>query len=1232
MAVTPTGKGYWLVGSDGTLHPHGDAETVGTSTGPPYANPIKGIVANPLGGYYLYTAHGNAYNSTDATWYGSNTTVTNIVGMAVTPTGKGYWLVGSDGTRYPHGDAETVGTASPPPYANPIKGIVANPLGGYYLYTAHGNVYNSTDATWYGSDTTQTNITGMAVTHTGKGYWLIGSDGTRHPHGDATTIGTSTGPPYAHPITGVAATTVTVTGTPTPTTTTGYDLDHRPKTVTDAAGNHTSTDYDLDGLTVHSTEANGNTTIYSYDPNGQRTQQQVPHVQNGATISYDTTQYTYDQAGNPTSVISPRGIASGITGAYTTRTSYDEDNRKKAVFGAYNPNDPVYNTAPETDYTYDFAGRLTQVTAPPSGGQTIRPVTTYEYLDNGWTKTSTDPYGITTSYEYNQLGEQTARTLTSAGGDASRTQQWSYYLDGTLQNVTDHGVPVGLNVELVDNSDRQNTSASPASSWLASTAAPGYYGYNYHTDATGSGSFTWNLTIPADGTYQVYVQYPAVTGAATTATYTLTHAGATDTKTIDQTTNTGKWVSLGSYSFTQAAAAKISLAANSSGTAVADAVKIVRDYSADPQPAPNSFTYSYDANGQTTGIADASPGALFDAYAYSYDQAGRLTQLQEKLSGTVRHTTGYGYNPNGQPTSMTHDAEQASYGYDVRNLLATVTNKLSSADTDPHTTSYTYKPGGQINTQTKGNGNVVTFGYNLDNTIATQTEKTSGGSLIASHTYTYDPNNNPIQDVSSVQNADNHAVMVTNTATDTYTPADQIASVTNSNGSRNQTYAYDLAGNITSQTIGGTTTTNFYNRNRLLTATTGGVTDNYNYDPFGRTDTITAADKVIARYAYDGFDNITSESKLTASGMATTSYAFDPLGRKTRQTLNAGTPSPATTNFDYLATSSALADETSNGTITKTYQYAPTGERLDQIVHNADGTLTPTYYTYNPHTDVQAITNADGTTKATYGYTAYGADDTSQDTGIDKTTGTGATSPTGTTQPYNPYRFNHDRIDPTTATVDTGFRTYDPSISRFLTRDMYNGALADQNLTTNPYTGNPYAFAAGNPLTNIELDGHRPICDGEECSSSVIKTWQKAQEQAVSSAQNCWGPGGEWQCGQRGTPPTIGISAPPDWPVEMYAAFGPAIRNAEQWMSDVMDAARRAGVDPALVFAIVMQETSGKELFLGPTGLAAENDLAWYLQQSGAFPKAGDLHTVLRTLRRARSSWSRLSTPLNSAT
>jgi hypothetical protein len=56
-----------------------------------------------------------------------------------------------------------------------------------------------------------------------------------------------------------------------------------------------------------------------------------------------------------------------------------------------------------------------------------------------------------------------------------------------------------------------------------------------------------------------------------------------------------------------------------------------------------------------------------------------------------------------------------------------------------------------------------------------------------------------------------------------------------------------------------------------------------------------------------------------------------------------------------------------------------------------------------------------------------------------------------------------------------GFRDYHPGLNRFLTRDTYNGALADLNLSLNPWTGNRYAFAGGNPITGIEHDGHCPI-------------------------------------------------------------------------------------------------------------------------------------------------------------
>jgi len=73
------------------------------------------------------------------------------------------------------------------------------------------------------------------------------------------------------------------------------------------------------------------------------------------------------------------------------------------------------------------------------------------------------------------------------------------------------------------------------------------------------------------------------------------------------------------------------------------------------------------------------------------------------------------------------------------------------------------------------------------------------------------------------------------------------------------------------------------------------------------------------------------------------------------------------------------------------------------------------------------------------------------------------TSPSATSTPFNAYRFNAMRWDSTSGQHDMGFRTYAPGLTQFLTRDMYNGALADVALATDPFTGNRYTLRRRQP-------------------------------------------------------------------------------------------------------------------------------------------------------------------------
>jgi len=74
-----------------------------------------------------------------------------IVGMAATPTGKGYWLVAADGGIFAFGDAAFQGSMGAHPLDRPIVGMAATPTGkGYWLVAADGGIF-AFDAGFYGS-------------------------------------------------------------------------------------------------------------------------------------------------------------------------------------------------------------------------------------------------------------------------------------------------------------------------------------------------------------------------------------------------------------------------------------------------------------------------------------------------------------------------------------------------------------------------------------------------------------------------------------------------------------------------------------------------------------------------------------------------------------------------------------------------------------------------------------------------------------------------------------------------------------------------------------------------------------------------------------------------------------------------------------------------------------------------------------------------------------------------
>ena len=212
IAATPSGGGYWAVGTDGGIFSYGDAGFFGSTGGMALAKPIVGMAATPSGqGYWLVASDGGIFSFGDAGFFGSTGAMAlnkPIVGMAATPSGQGYWLVASDGGIFSFGDAGFFGSTGGMTLNRPIVGMAAAPGGyGYWLVASDGGIFSFGWAKFHGSTggiTLNKPIVGMAAAPNGDGYWMVASDGGIFTFGVAPFHGSAGGVANAEPTVGMA--------------------------------------------------------------------------------------------------------------------------------------------------------------------------------------------------------------------------------------------------------------------------------------------------------------------------------------------------------------------------------------------------------------------------------------------------------------------------------------------------------------------------------------------------------------------------------------------------------------------------------------------------------------------------------------------------------------------------------------------------------------------------------------------------------------------------------------------------------------------------------------------------------------------------------------------------------------------------------------------------------------------------------------------------------------------
>ena len=156
IAASPTGVGYWVVDSEGSVFSFGNApflEGVPQVAG----NSIKAVGIEPSAdgsGYWIVDSRGGVYCFGSAPFFGAlagseQLDGPRVVDFAAGPEGEGYRFLGSDGHVHSFGGAMNFGSPTEFGRINAV-GLISRP-GGYLVADSRGALTAFGDVANYGS-------------------------------------------------------------------------------------------------------------------------------------------------------------------------------------------------------------------------------------------------------------------------------------------------------------------------------------------------------------------------------------------------------------------------------------------------------------------------------------------------------------------------------------------------------------------------------------------------------------------------------------------------------------------------------------------------------------------------------------------------------------------------------------------------------------------------------------------------------------------------------------------------------------------------------------------------------------------------------------------------------------------------------------------------------------------------------------------------------------------------
>jgi RHS repeat-associated protein len=217
---------------------------------------------------------------------------------------------------------------------------------------------------------------------------------------------------------------------------------------------------------------------------------------------------------------------------------------------------------------------------------------------------------------------------------------------------------------------------------------------------------------------------------------------------------------------------------------------------------------------------------------------------------------------------MVESVGTTTYSYDDAGRMTSLANPYSE------TTSWTYDDANRVTRQTFSSGAYDAFGYDSRNRQTSVDHKKSDNSLISGESYVYD-------DAGNLTSATKGGT----TTSYTYDNVDQL--LTESRTGYSATYTYDANGNRASKTLNSSTDSYSYDdADKLTSVTNAGVTvKSFGYDAAGRTHTVsTSGGTTTLDYDYEG-----RVTQITYPSSATNTFSYNGLDARVGKVDSAGT-------------------------------------------------------------------------------------------------------------------------------------------------------------------------------------------------------------------------------------------------------------------------------------------------------------------------------------------------------